>query len=65
MAPEKALGPDGMTVFFFRFFKEVVGPVVVSIIQDFFANDVMLPVLNHTHINLVPKVDNPLKVSQF
>lgn len=35
MAPEKVPEPDGMTVFFFHFFWNVVGPNVVSTIQDF------------------------------
>lgn len=65
MSPEKALGPNGMTVFFFRFFWDVVGLDVIHTVQDFFINDHLLPALNHTNITLIPKVDNPAKVSQF
>lgn len=38
---------------------------MIQTVQDFFVNDTLLPVLNHTHITLIPKVDNPIKVSQF
>lgn len=65
MAPEKASGPDGMTMFFFRFFWDVVGVDMMSTVLDFFTNGDLLPALNHTNITLIPKVDNPSKVTQF
>lgn len=65
MSPEKAPDLDGMTIFFFKFFWEVVGLAVVRTIQDFFVNDELLPALNHTNLTLILKVDNPSKVSQF
>ncbi|KAB1205912.1 hypothetical protein CJ030_MR7G027903 [Morella rubra] len=34
-------------------------------VQDFFLNGVMLPELNSTHLTLIPKIDNPSKVSKF
>lgn len=38
---------------------------VVNTIQDFFQTGKMLPKLNSTNITLIPKIDNPSKVSQF
>lgn len=65
MSLEKTPGPDDMTVYFFRFFWNVIGDDVVRIVQDFFINDKLLPALNHTNITLMPKVGNPTKVNQY
>lgn len=65
MSPEKAPGPDEMTVLYFKHFWKVVGADVICAVQDFFVNGVMLLELNCTNITLIPKIDNPSKVSQF
>lgn len=38
---------------------------MVRTVQDFFVTGVMLPKLNSTNITLIPKIDNPSKVSHF
>lgn len=63
MNPDKAPGPDRMTILFFKHFWEVDGADVIGAVQDFFENGVMLPELNSTNITLIPKIDNPSKVS--
>lgn len=65
MNPDKAPGPDGMTVFFFRHFWNIVGFDVITMVQDFFRHGHMLSTLNHTNIVLIPKVDNPSLIGQF
>lgn len=65
MSPEKAPGLDEMMVLYFKNFWKVVGADVSCAVQDFFMNGVMLLELNCTNITLIPKIDNPSKVSQF
>lgn len=59
MSSDKAPGPDGLTVFFFKQYWEVVGNDVVSSVQGFFQRGILLPDLNHTNLVLILKVDNP------
>lgn len=47
MHPDKAPGPDGMTVFFFCHFWDIVGLDVIATIQDIFIHGHMLLELNH------------------
>lgn len=65
MNPNKASGPDRMTMLFFRHFWEIVGVDVISTVQDFFEKCCMLPELNQTNLVLIPKVDNLSLVGQF
>ena len=52
MGPTKAPGP-------------VVGDTVVLAVLDFLNNGNMLPEINHTNIVLIPKIRNPVKMSNF
>lgn len=65
MPPDKAPGPDGMTVFFFIHFWDIVGADVIASVQNFFITSRLLPEINHTNLVLIPKVDNPSLVGQF
>ena len=65
MGPTKAPGPDGMNALFFQKFWHIVGNNVVSAVLDFLNNGYMVPELNHTYIVLIPKIKNPVKMSDF
>lgn len=65
MSPNKASGPDRMTMLFFRHFWEIVGVDVISTVQDFFEKCCMLLELNQTNLVLILKVDNLSLVGQF
>ena len=65
MGSTKAPRPDGMNALFYQNFWHVVGDNVVLAVLDFLNNGNMLPKINHTNIVLIPKVKNPMKMSDF
>ena len=65
MGSTKALGPNGMNTLFYQKIWYVVGDNVVLAGLDFLNNGNMLPEINHTNIVLIPKVKNPVKMSDF
>ena len=65
MYPSKALGPDGMTTYFFQKYWNIVGRDVLSAMLDFLEKGRMLGCINFTHIVLIPKVQDPEHMSQF
>lgn len=65
MHPSKASGPDGMSANFFKKFWHVVAQDVIATCLVVL-NDGMSPVdLNHTHIALIPKINNPRSPANF
>ena len=65
MGPTKAHGPDGMNALFYQKFWHIVGDSVVSAVIEFLNSGYMPPGFNHTFIVLIPKIKNPVKVSDF
>lgn len=65
MYPTKSPGLDGFNAGFFQHHWETVGGMVIGMVKAFFGSGCMLKELNHTNIVLIPKVDNPTKMSQF
>ncbi|KAM2242622.1 hypothetical protein EV1_009536 [Malus domestica] len=65
MHPTKSPGPDGFNAGFFQHHWEIVGGVVLGMVKSFFCSRRMLQDLNHTNIVLIPKIENPMKMSQF
>lgn len=51
----KASGSDGFSSDFFHSFWKVIGPDVIKKIKLFFYSGVLLPHLNKTHVQLIPK----------
>ena len=65
MASSKAPGVDGFTAGFFQRHWDVLGGDVTASVLDFL-NGGELPLgLNDTTITLIPKVQNPQKISQY
>ncbi|GJY63013.1 RNA-directed DNA polymerase, eukaryota, reverse transcriptase zinc-binding domain protein [Tanacetum coccineum] len=61
----KAPRPDGYSSVFFKKSWEVTGKDVCDAIKEFFSKGQLLGELNSTLITLVPKIQNPQKVSDF
>ncbi|GJT49873.1 putative reverse transcriptase domain-containing protein [Tanacetum coccineum] len=56
MGDDKAPGPDGFTVAFFKKAWDVVGSNITCAVWDFFSNGKLLKELNHSIISLIPKI---------
>jgi hypothetical protein len=61
----KALGPDGLTAGFFHDHWSSIWPEVYSIVSNFFTAGRLENEVKYTYIALIPKIANPLKVSDF
>ncbi|XP_019097444.1 PREDICTED: uncharacterized protein LOC109131210 [Camelina sativa] len=65
MHPEKSPGPDGMTALFFQRFWPSLKGDLVALVKNFFRTGGFDPRLNETNICLIPKVDQPQRMTEF
>lgn len=63
--PDKAPGPDGFSASFFQSNWNIVGPDIITEIQDFFTFGLMPRNSNDTHIRLIPKILAPKRVADY
>ncbi|GJV60166.1 RNA-directed DNA polymerase, eukaryota, reverse transcriptase zinc-binding domain protein [Tanacetum coccineum] len=61
----KAPGPDGFTARFYNSAWSIIGKDICKAVQEVFITGKLLDKVNATLISLVPKVQNPVKVSEF
>ena len=61
----KAPGPDGMSVHFFKCYWNIIGGEVIEANTTFFQRGHMLKEINHSFIVLIPKGSNAAIVSQY
>ncbi|KAF7844126.1 reverse transcriptase [Senna tora] len=52
-------GPDGMTAMFYQHCWEIVQHKVMNMVGFFLSGGHLLRTMNHTHITLIPKVEDP------
>jgi len=55
MHPTKASGPDGLSALFYQASWDVIGPDVVSLVQQIFNSTTFPDKFNHMLLSLVPK----------
>ena len=55
MHPLKSPGPDGMSLFFFQKYWNIVGPDVIEAVLSVLHSSHYLRKMNFTHIVLIPK----------
>ena len=65
MGPLKAPGPDGMSPIFYQTFWDSIGTDVSSAVLSCLNSGSILKSINHTYITLIPKNQNPTKVTDF
>jgi hypothetical protein len=65
MAPLKALSPDGFPAEFFQKNWNLVREYICSAIIGLLNTSILLDFLNMTHIALIPKLKNPITVSDY
>jgi hypothetical protein len=65
IGPLKAPGPDGFPARFFQRNWGVLKDEIIPAVKEFFRNGVMPAGVNDATIVLIPKVDNPTKVTEF
>jgi hypothetical protein len=61
----KALGPDGYTAFFFKYYWDTVKVDVMNFVWNFFRNNLLPRELNHTFLALIPKTSGSHSAHQF
>ena len=65
MAPLTAPGPDGMSLIFYKSFWHIVGKDVIEVVLIALNSGTIPDSINSTFIALIPKIKDPLKVSDF
>uniref|UniRef100_A0A2N9EG46 RNase H type-1 domain-containing protein n=1 Tax=Fagus sylvatica TaxID=28930 RepID=A0A2N9EG46_FAGSY len=65
MGPLKALGTDSMSPIFYQTFWDSIGTDVSSAVLSCLNSGSILKSINHTYITLIPKKQNPTKVTDF
>ncbi|XP_062021223.1 uncharacterized protein LOC133737733 [Rosa rugosa] len=65
MNPSKSPGSDGMPARFFQKFWNIIGNDVVDVCLRFLNGDGSIAEFNHSLIALIPKVQNPKKVTEY
>ncbi|KAL0458268.1 UNVERIFIED_CONTAM: hypothetical protein Slati_0454000 [Sesamum latifolium] len=65
MHPLKSPGPDGMSPVFYKKYWSIVVSDVCEFVLQFLNNGSFNPLVNHTHIVLIPKCPNPFEMSHF
>lgn len=54
-----------MTWHFYHQFWPTIGEAIVQEVKEFFDTRIMPPQLNQTHICLIPKIDKPVRMSDY
>lgn len=65
MHPTKLPGPDGMPPLFFQQYWDTIGDDVVAAVHSFLHSDQLFRDINFTHVCLIPKVKNPVHMSDL
>ena len=63
--PTKSPGPDGMSAFFFQKYWDIVGSNVLNMALNVLNYGMSLDVINKTNIALIPKTNNPKRMTDF
>ncbi|XP_071705014.1 uncharacterized protein [Rutidosis leptorrhynchoides] len=64
-ANNKAPGPDGFNMRFFKKFWAIISADLIEAIRDFWRNGTISPGFNSSFITLIPKVANPVSLSEY
>ena len=62
---DKAPGPDGWLVEFFLFFFDILGPLLVNVVESVRTSGRVAPALNSTFLALIPKTDLPVSFADY
>lgn len=65
MSSESAPGPDGFNGLFFKKSWHIIREDIYKLCKDFYNHQADLKSINHSHIILIPKKDNPGNVNDF
>ena len=63
--PSKSPGPDGMPALFYQNYWDIVGSDVVCMVLNVLNSNMSMADLNKTFITLIPKINNPAKMTDF
>ncbi|KAL2942587.1 hypothetical protein RDABS01_030937 [Bienertia sinuspersici] len=61
----KSPGPDGFNISFFKMSWPILGDEIFAAVLEFFQTGKFLREINNTNITLIPKVSNPMCVTDF